>query len=321
MIVFVTSHRHQHTHRPAQRLSGAPKNTTQSYWRLFHSRSVACATYVLTDFDRLGFWELELAARLYRLLTTAGLRVLNDPAMHLGRHAMPRRFYRVGINQFDAWSPSLGECPDRFPVFLRSQSAHRGTISDLLPDAGSAQAALDAALAEGYPLIELVFIEYAAKPTASGIFQKHAVFRVGDRLLPAPSVNSRDWVAKFGETGLAGEEAYKAERAGLDEMPFAEPLMAAFKSADIEYGRVDFGLIDGVPQIYEINSNPQISRSTEHPFAARQETLRISLEHYCAALAAIDTAASGPRVRLDDPVFTLQRRVDSRRLWLRRRTP
>jgi hypothetical protein len=321
MIVFVTTHRHRHTHRPAQQMTGAPKNTTKPYWRLFHSRSVARATYVLTDFDRLGFWELELAARLYRQLTAAGLRVLNDPALHLGRYAMLRRFHQTGINRFKAWSPSLGEYPDRFPVFLRTQSAHRGTISDLLHDAGSAQAALDAALAEGYPLTELVFIEYAASPSANGLFQKHAAFRIGERVVPAPSVNSRDWVAKNGEIGVAGEEEYKAERARLDETTFTETLMAAFRAADIDYGRADFGVVDGVPQIYEINTNPQISLTTDHPFSPRRETLRISMERYGAALAAVDTAAVGGRVRLDDPMLTRQRRSDRRRLWLRRRTP
>jgi len=321
VIVFVSTHRHRFTHRAVPYLPGAPRTARRHYWQFIHSRSVASATYVLVDLDRLGPWELELAARLYRCLKAAGLRVLNDPALHLGRYALLRRLSENGTNNFTGWSPVLGEQPERFPVFLRTQSAHRGPLTGLLHDLQAAEAALAEALAEGYPLADLVFIEYAAAPAANGIFQKRAIFRIGDQLVPAPSVHSRDWAAKTGELGIAGEEMYAAERASLDDMPFTKTLMAAFEVAGVEYGRADFGVLNDAPQIYEINSNPMISRPSTHPNADRHETTRISDERYTAALTAIDSPAVGRRVPLNDPILMLQRQRDARRLWLRHWLP
>lgn len=243
--------------------------------------------WVLTDFDRLAAWWIEVAAQRAALLRAAGVPVLNDPGRFVHRAAFLRRMHRAGLNSFDCWCPALGEVPDRFPVFLRTILAHRGTLTDPLPDAGAAAAALQDALAAGHLLGNLVFIEYRAAPDAAGIFRKHAAFRVGDRIIPTLTVNDRGWHAKYGTMGAATDAQYAAERAGITASPHAAALRAAFDLAGATYGRADFGLVDGRVEVYEINTNPAVTALREHPNADRLEAARISHDLLAAALVAL----------------------------------
>jgi len=58
----------------------------------------------------------------------------------------------------------------------------------------------------------------------------------------------------------------------------------------VDYGRVDYGLVDGRPQIYEINSNPDLKlRPEPGPAARRNESNDLFRANYLEALKAIDT--------------------------------
>ena len=63
----------------------------------------------------------------------------------------------------------------------------------------------------------------------------------------------------------------------------------AFNTASIEYGRADFGLVDGKIQIYEINLNPMMIFDEDHPSPVRLESGRLFKQNYFEALLAIDT--------------------------------
>jgi hypothetical protein len=78
---------------------------------------------------------------------------------------------------------------------------------------------------------------------------------------------------------------------------FAEHLKKAFEIAGIEYGRADFGICKGRVQINEINTNPVVARPSPHPFAIRQESMRLCWEKYLEALRALDNGGGWP-VRL-----------------------
>ncbi len=60
------------------------------YERLFRMRRLPRATFIFTDFDRLDFWDLEMAARVYRRVREAGARALNDPARVSSRFRLLR---------------------------------------------------------------------------------------------------------------------------------------------------------------------------------------------------------------------------------------
>ena len=100
---------------------------------------------------------------------------------------------------------------------------------------------------------------------------------------------------KGGVIGIAKPNLYDDELRIVRDNSFRAAVEPAFALAEIEYGRIDFGLVGGSVQIYEINSNPTISLPTEHPSPARVESYRIYRQNFLAALIAIDsTEEAGP---------------------------
>lgn len=286
-----------------------------SYDRLLRSSRLDRATYIFSDFDRLNFWELELAGKVYRRLAEAGMRVLNDPARVLQRCALLRTLHAGGINRFNVLRVEDGEAVTRFPVFLRTQSAHRGPLSDLLQDDEAVRAAVHKALAEGVPLRELILVEYCAEPLSPGLYRKLSVFRVGDTMVPWVAVHESKWNAKAGELGSAGQANYDEELAAVTSNKYGAAIRPAFEAGAIDYGRADFGLVCGQAQVYEINTNPSLQAATTHPFASRLESARLCVEKLEDAFVAIDTPAGGTRVPLDPEAFTVQRFHDRWKTW------
>lgn len=313
MIVILGTRAHAYTHETL-RDTGRFDLRTMPYDRALLSRYLPVATYVFTDMDRLGFWELELAARLYRSLRRAGQRVLNDPARVRDRFSLLRTLRERGINDFDAYRVEDERRPRRYPVFLRTESAHLGALSDLLHSPGEVDDAIRRATDRGVPRRGMLLVEYCAEPVREGVFRKLSVYRVGDRLVPAVGVHQSTWLVKHGEVGLAGQELYEDEYQIIVQNRHAAELRPVFELADTEYGRADFGLVAGRPQVYEINTNPCVGETRSHPFAIRSESSRVAHQLLLEALEAVD-AAPGGRVKVEDPVLWQQRQYD--RLVLR----
>jgi hypothetical protein len=295
MIYILTTGAHNYTHQASA--CGDSVRLT-SYDALFAAKGVEAGTWIFTDLDRLGFWDLELAARIYRILSDAGLRVLNNPAVACKRFSLLRRLKLAGLNSFSVWRVGEGEQPGRYPVFIRTQSAHRGVLSDLINDKETLVVEIDRYIRLGYPASDLMVVEYCAQPSDSGIFRKLAAYRVGARIVPALFAHERHWVSKYGTQGIAGQDMYDEEYRIVQENPFAGVLMQAFEIGNIEYGRIDFGLVDGRVEVYEINTNPTVLFPDEHPFPVRLQSSELSKRLYRQALAAIDTPASGRVVEI-----------------------
>lgn len=310
MICFVCTAAHNYTFDRLLAFAGLPKVKVWTYDRLFRARSLPRATWIFTDFDRLNFWELELAARFHRNLVGAQQTVLNDPATAAQRFSLLRRLHRAGFNRFNVWSVEAEEWPERYPVFLRTQSAHRGSLTDLIPDRPSLEREIAAALAKGRPRRELMIVEYCAEPLREGLFRKLAMFRVGSTMVANLGVHQSGWIAKDGEKGIAGQDLYDDEYRMIDENRHAEPLRAAFEIGGIEFGRADFGLVGGKPQVYEINTNPTFATMRKHPFPIRNAASRLFEDRLVAALAALDTPASGPPIKVKGTVLREQRQHD-----------
>lgn len=309
MITLLTSPAHDYTHDPLKR--GSVRGfRSLSYNRAFRARTLAHGTYIFSDLDRLGFWELELASRLYRVLERAGCRVLNDPARVRQRLSLLRELQHRGINRFGAWQADESARPWRYPVFLRTQSAHRGTLSELLNDAAELDEAIAAALARGVPMRELIVVEYCAQPVREGLFRKLAAFRVGDRMVCTLCVHESHWAAKYGELGVADQALYDDEYDIVASNRYGDALRPAFEAAGIEYGRADFALVDGLPQVYEINSNPMLHRAEDHPFPIRLKTDALFFTRLEEAFVALGTPTAASDVAIDDEVLAQQRRRD-----------
>lgn len=308
MIVAITTAPHRYTLRRLKRCR-AFRFRVVSYQRVFQSASLPKATYVFTDFDRLNSWELELAAHLFREIVGQGGRALNDPGRVRQRYSLLRTLNQKGLNDFNAWRVEESPKTHRFPVFLRMESGHLGVISDLLYSQQQVDRAIEEALSQGYPRREMILVEYCAEPVSKGLFRKFSIYRVGEQMVPALSVHENDWIAKSGKIGVAGADAYQEEYEMVQSNCFSEPLRPYFETAEIEFGRADFGMVNGKPQVYEINTNPAINVLRNHPYPIRLKAFHEVQSQLEIAFSAVDTP-SGSRFVIKNPLLAKQRRHD-----------
>lgn len=313
-LIYVATEDHLHDMRRFSRsFRGSGIRAIPLSWEELFARPLAPrGTYALADFDRLSPSELEAAARIAAHLRAAGLTVLNDPGAFLPRDTFLRRLHLAGINDFTLWRPADGERPDRFPVFLRSIAGHRGTLTDLLHTAGEADAALAEARTAGHPISDLVFIEYAAQPQPeTGVFRKFSAFRIGPAYLPSTTVGDTSWVAKHGVRGLARDEDFEREYQQMIDNPHADLARRVFDLAGLDWGRIDFGFVGGKPQIYELNTNPTLTTSRDHPNPDRRKSLTLFREGLVTGFADVTPPCPGPPIPLDG-VFRLARAFQRR---------
>ena len=295
VITFFTTHTNRFTLAEVLGSRIAPQVSLQTYDKCLHQRRFRRGTYVFTDIDRLHYREREEAARLYRHLGQSGCHVVNDPALVLNRLPLLRRLHRAGINRFDAYPAGEWPAVIRFPVFVRSCHEHGKPLSDLLSTPEEVQKVIDDAVRGGLPLEHLIVVEYAAEEVRPGMYRKLAAFRIGDRIIPHTTVHDARWLVKRGSLGVAGEEDYLWEEKLLlsDPYTYRELLLKVFALAGIEYGRVDFGLVAGEPQIYEINTNPHLTAPRPHPFPQRERNSAINWSLYLDGVLTMDSNSDG----------------------------
>ena len=298
MIVFAVSRGFGYTLKAVQAETPGLELRVMEYEQLVGAPVLDWATYVFTDLDRLSAPQRRAAAQMYRSLRAAGVRVLNDPALVPSRFGLLRKLHDLSFNRFNAYRVEDRSVPQRWPVFLRCEGEHTYPKSGLLHDRDELQCALDAVLESGYPLPDLLIVEYAAEPIRPGLFRKFSSFQIGRRSFAHTCVHDDNWIVKYGKEGIAGEPLYEEELTTLRVNPFQARTTEAFQIAGIEYGRVDFGIVQGEPQIYEINTNPEIKFPTDHPFAQRVESYRVFKQNFFTALAGIDTPRQPRQLQL-----------------------
>ncbi len=300
MIVFVVTSDHAYTLKDVA--AADSRVVVQSYRWLLTTRTVPHATYIFGDFDRLTLWQLRLAAAAYRQLRDHGLRLLNDPAKAKSRFGLLRHLFRTGLNGFNAYRAEEGVKPQRWPVFLRSEGDHLGPGPRLFQRWEDLERAIIDSVENGIPLQCLLIVEYAAEPVEPGLFRKLSVTRIGGQSIGHPCVHDRNWVVKLGTKGIASPALYEDELRQVRDNPFGAALARVFDIGGFDYGRVDFGLVQGRPQIYEINDNPTVHlEPTDHPSPLRRQSERLFAAKYLTMLRSIDTPDDGAPVELSLP--------------------
>jgi hypothetical protein len=287
MVIFFVTKPHDYTLREVLAATSPGSIAVVYYGDAFATRRVPDATYIFSDLDRLNPRGIARAADLYRELTRAGYRALNDPTRFVDRLSLLRRLYAAGINQFTAYPAVPTPSPERWPVFLRLDAGHRSPLTGLLADPAELAHETAAALNAGVSPEQLIAVEFSAEPLACGVWRKLSVYRVGDRLFADSCVHERNWMAKIGPEGIAPADVYADELRLMRENPHGQAMLRVFELAGVEYGRVDFGLVSGLPSVYEVNTNPHVEflPDTSSPF--RNETRRLFRNYYLSALAAL----------------------------------
>ncbi|MDW7759767.1 MAG: hypothetical protein SCM96_03905 [Acidobacteriota bacterium] len=221
--------------------------------------SFPCGTFIFSNLDHLSPFQRDVAGQVARSLFRSGpgLKILNHPDRVLLRYELLCRLHALGINRFRAVRASESLDSLNYPVFLRAENHHLGALTNLLPDRASLERAIREKMILGYRRSELLAVELCDTSDGSGLFRKYSAFKIGNRIVPRYVNISSHWVVKF--------EAWSPEIAGevldyLENNPHESLLREIFDIAGADYGRIDYGMQDGRPQVWEINLNPLFGR-------------------------------------------------------------
>jgi hypothetical protein len=270
-----------------------------TYDELFARREASIAHYIFTDHDLLPPSTLERAARCAdaAAATDPAARILNHPLRALERYALVRRLAQLGIGAFDMVRLDEGRLP-RFPAFIRCESGTGRPETQLLHNEDDYVRALSALDASGRSRKGRVAVEYVDVRSRDGRYRKFGAVRIGDRIVPQHLFVADDWCVKLEDArfdaGIAAEEL-----AFVRGTPPVAGLMDVFEAAGIEYGRMDYALVDGRPVVFEINTNPSMPRPGGGDLRAARRT------EVCRQLAEAFRALDRPMTR--DGTFPLPR--------------
>lgn len=265
MINFFVTQAGSHSIRDYLQARGLPivdRMRVVEYERLGAITRLPLGGTVFAALDQTTAAATAAAALIHNQLSAAvpSVPVLNDPRRVLRRFDLLTRLYETGCNRFSVIRALDDPSALRFPVFIRPEHRHDGSLTPLLHN----RRALDRALAElvfrGIGLTGLLIVEFCDTSDGDGLFRKYSAMRIGDIILPRHLHVSRDWVTKS-ENALREASLVKEELAYVEDHPHERWLWHVFNMAQIGYGRIDYGIYRGEPQAWEINMNPTLGRN------------------------------------------------------------
>ena len=224
-------------------------------------QEIPLGTYIFAAIDQLSPTENEIAQRCCAALDRAnrGITLLNRPGEVLCRYDLLAKCFELQRNTFRVRRVSQFCRPLNFPVFIRNERRHTGSLSRLLYTRGQLIRALGKAVFSGNDPRHTMIVEYRDTVDSSGIFREYCASIVGRQILPQAVVHSRNWVTKW-SARLIDAEKVREDVEYAERNPYAGWLKETFELAHVQYGRIDYGVKDGVPQVWEINTNPMIVR-------------------------------------------------------------
>jgi hypothetical protein len=239
------------------------------YDKVHERTAIARGTCIFAALDQLSDAQREVLPELADQLSRAGLRVLNDPRRVRLRYQLLRTLHASGQNVFTVYRPADVGQVRGFPVFVRDEHLHNGNLTPLLHDAGELQRALHGLMLRGRRLSDLLIVEFCDTSDAQGHFRKYSAFKMGDAIIPRYLEVSRHWMIKT-ETRVSDADALAEDRAYLETNSHECWLRDIFALAGIDYGRIDYAMLNGRPQVWEINTNPALGCSPPKPHARAQ---------------------------------------------------
>jgi hypothetical protein len=260
---------------------------------------LSLGSYVFMAIDQMTPTEREITSQCWEKLRRArsDLTLINRPSEVSLRYNLLRLSYKGQRNIYRVYRASEFLLCRNFPVFVRGNLDHNGSLTPLLHTQQELILALTKAVYRGHRLRDLIIVEYCHTADASGIFRKYSAFIVGEKILPHTLMHSNRWVTK--SEGRLIDAATAAEEIDyVRNNPHAEWLRETFALAKIRYGRIDYGLRNGEPQLWEINTNPTIIRvSGARTISEEQHRLREPVRQqffpsFLAALKALDSTVN-----------------------------
>jgi len=297
MIYYLVTQKHAYTIRSfintwAKELLSRIK--VLSYESLPHRRFLKQGTYIFSDIERLTQEQAKILSAIWEELASVnnGVHVLNHPMLSMRRYKLLRTLYEQGVNRYNIYRLVECQLPRQFPVFIRGENDHDGSLTPLLETQGALDAVINALSQRRQGLKDKVMIEFCNTADSNGVFRKYSAYIVGDRIFPQHMMFGQGWMLKsINSLAKKKTELYEEHRY-LRDNPHEGQLNAVFRQAGINYGRVDYGILDGKAQIWEINTNPTLMNMTPGPPKCNRERSKF-VQRMITALDQIDYAGNG----------------------------
>jgi hypothetical protein len=232
------------------------------YEELICTNALNPGTYIFSDLERLSLPALKLSSEVWKALSMAGsqVRLLNDPSRVLCRHDLLQKLFDEGQNCFKAIRADESLQSLHYPVFVREEFQHTGSLTPLLHSQGDLVNELRSLRLRGYRRSDLLIVEFCDTSDGAGIFRKYSAFMIAGEIIPRHLIFSRHWNVKTPD--LDDSHLAREQEDYLRENPHRPWLQETFKLSGIEYGRIDYSLMGNKPQIWEINTNPTVRKLT-----------------------------------------------------------
>jgi len=290
------------------------------YQRARKSRQLPPSTYIFSDHERLTPHQTELAIQLWnQLVDRPGVRLLNNPAHVARRYKLLRKLHELGRNDFNVFR--LDEPLDqvRFPVFVREEREHYGSLTGLIHGADELRRKLNNLLSflQKHRTQDLIVVEFCDTADEKGIHAKYSALKIGEHIIPRYLQFSHDWEVKDSNAIITPHNMGRKMRY-FEENPHRSWIRETFQLAHIDYGRLDYGVLGDRLQAWEINTNPMMSgmpgdKKQFERSAERAELLEpsrsLSHQRIRDALESIESSSpGGPEIPIRIP-RSLSRRL------------
>jgi hypothetical protein len=264
-----------------------------TYETLLALKRAPVGNYVFTDLDRLTSYEIDAVTEVARALRVREPQaaISNFPNRVLGRYTLLRRLYEAKLNSFNIWRLDEARTPDGYPVFIRREQDALGPETPLLHDEGEFRAAVAALQANGKGLTGRVAVQYRQRTDANGVYRKYGAFCFGGRIVPQHLFVSKDWLVKRSTMDLSPEIVAEEESYVFDN-PHADHLRKVFALAETDFGRVDYAVVDGRIEVFEINTNPNFPRMKTIDDGRQRRRLHV-MQGILEGFRALDGAQTG----------------------------
>jgi len=303
-----------------------------TYDEIVARRCLSLGTYIFAAIDELTPTQWEIAMQCCERLRAASpdLRIINRPTDVLLRHELLQRCFELKRNMFRARHASAFYRCRRFPVFVRPAKEHLGSLTPLLHSRGALVRALIKTVAAGHRFQDLLVVEFCDTADPSGIYRVYSAAIVADRIIPKTLIHNRAWVTKWQGRLLDADKA-REQAEYVEGNLHTTWLKETFALSGIGYGRIDYGVANGVPQVWEINTNPTLVRRTGAPSTMSAEQWKVLApaqaafmkrfgEAFEAIDANVDPGRSIPIEVLPRQLYRLEREKRRRARLLDRRT-
>jgi hypothetical protein len=315
MIYYLVTPGYEHTMRNylahwATELQ--PRVKIVLYDEVLRARELPLGTYVFSDLERLLPAEIEIATRVWDQLRAAGARLLNHPTRTLRRYDLLTMLYQKGRNRFRVAHAAERNADLTYPVFLREEGEHSGSLTRLLRNRHQLDEAIVGAAFRNHRLRTLLVVEYCHTADSDGIFRKYSAFMVGGRVVPCHVDCSRQWMVK--DTDIVDERIMAEELEYVRTNPHRAWLEETFALAGVDYGRIDYGFFGDAPQVWEINTNPVVILTPGHYQEIHMPVKRAFAASILPAFEAVDSVRGTGTVSIEfEPALLSRLDAEQRR--------